>query len=326
MTKILFFLVLFSGFSFGQSFEPAPDSIGTIAIKYDHPSFIAWATGGTITRGFVNINDTTILYDGSNKATFGDLSDAIGMAGGNGTDVISLGDSGSITLTFDYVIQDGPGFDFAVFENGFTDGYMEFAHVEVSSNGLDYARFPSTSEIPLTPQLGNSSISDCRYVNNLAGKYRSGYGTPFDLYELNGYPGLDLNNIQFVRLIDVVGDVDGIHTTTDHLGNPINDPFPTAFHSGGFDLDGVGIINGMLGLKEEQQRIVTIYPNPADDVMTIEFLGDFELNVIDVVGNRITTFEHHNMSTLNISQLAAGVYFIQVNDSENTPAQSFMKR
>lgn len=326
MTKFLFLITFLSGFSFGQSFDPAPDSAGTIAIKYDHPSFIAWATGGTITRGFVNINDTTITYDEDNRASYGDLSDALGMAGGNGTDVISLGDSGIATLTFDYVIQDGPGFDFAVFENGFTDGYMEFAHVEVSSNGLDYARFPSTSEIPLNPQLNNASISNCRYVNNLAGKYRSGYGTPFDLSELIGYPGLDVNNIQFVRLIDVVGDVDGIHTTTDNLGNPINDPFPTAFHSGGFDIDGVGIINGMLGLKEESKFHLSVYPNPAKDLITIQFPGNFELRVLDVIGNTIAAFSHHDLSTFDISELVSGVYFIQVHGSGNSATQSFMKR
>ncbi len=326
MTKFLYLITFLSSVSFGQSFDPSPDSVGTIAIKYDHPSFIAWATGGIITRGFVNINDTTITYDDDNRASYGDLSDALGMAGGNGTDVISLGDSGIATLTFDYVIQDGPGFDFAVFENGFTDGYMEFAHVEVSSNGLDFARFPSTSEIPLSPQLSNASISDCRYVNNLAGKYRSGYGTPFDLSELIGYPGLDVNNVQFVRLIDVVGDVDGIHTTTDYQGNPINDPFPTAFHSGGFDIDGVGIINGMLGLKEESNLQISVYPNPAQDLITIQFPGNFKLTVVDLVGNTITEFTHHDLSTLDVSELASGVYFIQVSGSGNLFTQSFMKR
>lgn len=310
MTKFLFLITFFSSVSFGQSFDPAPDSVGTIAIKYDHPSFIAWATGGTITRGFVNINDTTITYDNDNRASYGDLSDALGMAGGNGTDVISLGDSGIATLTFDYVIQDGPGFDFAVFENGFTDGYMEFAHVEVSSNGLDYARFPSTSEIPLSPQLGNSSISDCRYVNNLAGKYRSGYGTPFDLSELIGYPGLDVNNIQFVRLIDVVGDVDGIHTTTDHQDNPINDPFPTAFHSGGFDIDGIGIINGMLGLKEKSELLVSVYPNPASQHTTLIVSGKYTVRLYTLTGVEIMNYEHWNESSLNCSNLAKGTYLL----------------
>lgn len=324
MTKFLFFLAFFSGFAFGQSFDPAPDSVGTIAIKYDNPSFIAWATGGTVTRGFVNINDTTITYDGDNRASYGDLSDATGMAGGNGTDVLSLGDSGVVTLTFDYVIQDGPGFDFAVFENGFTDGYMEFAHVEVSSNGLDYARFPSTSEIPLSPQLGNATISDCRYVNNLAGKYRSGYGTPFDLSELIGYPNLDVNNVQFVRLIDVVGDVDGIHTTTDHQGNPINDPFPTAFHSGGFDLDGVGIINGMLGLEEENELHVSIYPNPASEMVTVLSEENGTIRIFDVQGKQLFETQHTGLTTLPINQFQKGTYLLQLESNGISSTQKLI--
>jgi|SRR6218665_242997 len=304
-------LLFITNFGFSQSFAPGPDSTGTTAMHKSNPSFIAWATGGTITRGYVNINDTTVTYDDSNRASYGNLDDAFGIA--NGTQVVSLGDSGVATLTFDYVIQDAPGYDFAIFENGFIDGYMEFAHVEVSTDGIHFVRFPSTSEIPATPQASNGTIGDCRMVNNLAGKYRVNYGTPFDLNELEGSLNLDLQNINYVRVVDVVGDVDGSHTTLDSHGNPINDPFPTEFHSGGFDLDAIGIINGILSTKEQSILNFTIAPNPATEFITIQSQENGIVRIFDLNGKLLLETPHHTLTTINTNQFQKGIYLLQLN-------------
>jgi len=324
MNKLLFFAVLISSVSYGQSFAPAAGVDGSTAIAHDSSCFVGWATGGTIIRGFVNINDTTITYDDDNHASFGFIEDAYGEAGGNGTDIVSLGDSGIATMTFDLLIQDGPGFDFAIFENGFMDDYMELAHVEVSSDGLHFFRFLSTSETPLNPQLGNASISDCRMINNLAGKYRVGYGTPFDLNELADDPDLDKMAVRYVRLIDVVGDVDGPHTTTDQYGFPINDPFPTNFHSGGFDLDGIGIINGTVGL-EEYEEVVYLSPNPTKDLVHVLFPGKANIEVVDMNGNVKLVSGHLEHSTLDLNELACGIYLIRVNAGNEIVVKRIVK-
>lgn len=78
------------------------------------PSLVAFATGVSgLTRGLQNIADPSL-----GSATFGAAADAIGSPTET-FGVVSLGDGGSITLTFDAGIGDGPGADFAVFENGF---------------------------------------------------------------------------------------------------------------------------------------------------------------------------------------------------------------
>jgi len=163
--------------------------------------------------------------------------------------VLSLGDGGRVTLTFSPPVADGAGADFAVFENGFaTTGtaiFAELAFVEVSSNGVDFVRFPAVSCTPAATQTGTFGTLDPRNLHNLAGKYPAGYGTPFDLAELAGSPGLDINRITHVRLIDVTGDVNG-HGSRDSAGNWINDPFPTNFQTSGFDLDAVGVIHQAL--------------------------------------------------------------------------------
>ncbi len=186
---------------------------------------------------------------------------ALGVATGdhyNG--VVSLGPAGEITLTFDTPIGNGLGADFAVYENAYWTTYFggglfaELAFVDVSSDGSYWARFPSVS---LTPDPSGLPPVDRMYmpidptdVDNLAGKhpnnaYNSGIseGTPFDLDDLMGDAGvgqglIDLNDISFVRLVDIIGDGSAL----DSLGDPIYDAWPT-YGSGGFDLEAVGVIN-----------------------------------------------------------------------------------
>ena len=50
---------------------------------------------------------------------------------------------------------------------------------------------------------------------------------------------VDLQNIAYVRIVDIVGD----GTSLDSRGEPIYDPYPTA-GSAGFDLDAIGVSNG----------------------------------------------------------------------------------
>lgn len=314
MNKFLLILVLFPGILRAQNFHPAPGNAGTNAIKKDSSCFVGWATGGTVTRGFVDIADTTTMASGSNRASFGNINNVFGPATGSATDVLSLGDSGVATLTFGQFIMDGPGYDFAVFENGFTDNYIEMAHVEVSSDGVHFFRFPSTTEVPLTPQSSNSTYTDCRMINNLAGKYRAGYGTPFDLSELPNDPDLNKSAVKFVRVIDVIGAVSG-HTTSDQFGTIINDPYPTPFESGGFDLEAIGIINATLGLDDLELLAVTAFPNPATDQVQINLAGKADLNLYSPDGRLLLTKDHLDSSTISLAEFAPGMIHLLVTQN-----------
>jgi hypothetical protein len=54
---------------------------------------------------------------------------------------------------------------------------------------------------------------------------------------------LDVTRITHVRIIDVVGAIDPAFGRLDSSGRIINDPWPTAFSSSGFDLDAVGVLH-----------------------------------------------------------------------------------
>lgn len=232
--------VVVSG-SVAGPFAPPAGQGGSEAVAATTP--IAWATKvESLTRGPQNISNP-----GLGLASFGAETNALGAANattGNGTTVVSLGDGGQITVGFQWAITDGPGADFAVFENGVTDTFLELGFVEVSSNGSDFFRFASVSLTPTDTQVGSFGALDATNLDNLAGKYRAGFGTPFDLAELAGVsPLLDIYHVRYVRIVDVVGSIDPAYATFDSQGHKVNDPWPTAFASGGFDLDAVGVLN-----------------------------------------------------------------------------------
>ena len=215
---------------------------GCDAIKADSSAFVAWATGITVVRGPRDISNPN-----SQPATTGADSNALGMPTlSNTSDVVCLGDGGMATLTFARPIRNGEGPDFAVFENSFGDSFLELAFVEVSSDGERFVRFPATSLTPTDVQTDTYGSTDPTMINNLAGKYRIGYGTPFDLEELRDSTGIDIDSIVYVRVIDVVGSVDPQYATYDAFGHMVNDPWPTPFPAGGFDLTGVGVIHELI--------------------------------------------------------------------------------
>lgn len=193
--------------------------------------------------------------------------------------VLSLGNGGSIVLTFAAPIEDGPGPDFAVFENGFntdpsffvgtpregdtnTYTFAELATVEVSSDGASWVLFPVTYlnsnllfAVPVC-RTNHFSSQDVTALHNLAGKHVLAYGTAFDLEEVQQDPrvldgSVNLNDIRYIRLMDVVGD----GSRVDANGRPIYDPYylsdcdstnivpAPASSTDGFDLRGVAVLN-----------------------------------------------------------------------------------
>ncbi len=207
-------------------YPPAAGQPGSTAVAKNDPNIVAWATGWT-----------NYLVGSGCDPSWQTPEKALGPAQGTSTDIVCLGNGGQITLTFDVWIVDGPGWDFAVFENSFSDTFLELAFVEVSSNGVDYFRFPNAS-LTASPVGGFGSV-DPTNIDNLAGKYRAGFGTPFDLAQLAGVsPLLNVQAISHVKIVDIVGDGSAL----DSFGRPIYDPHPTS-GSGGFDLEAVGVIN-----------------------------------------------------------------------------------
>lgn len=315
MKQILLLAILFFFVPniFGQ-FAPKVGEAGSTAISKDSSIFLNWANQCKIVRGLQNITDTTLGY-----ASVGDSLSAIGKAGENG--VVSLGDGGFAICTFPQPITNGSGYDFAVFENSFDDSFLELAFVEVSSDGINFFRFPAHSLIDTLIQTASFGLTDATKINNLAGKYRGGYGTPFDLEELAGTPDLDIQNITHVKVIDVVGSIENKFATRDAFGNKVNDPFPTPFPSGGFDLDAIGVINQLSTTSIlEIADFSLVFPNPVmkGKQVFVNKTDSEKLNLYNLQGKEIS---NSTTSAIEIPEsLNSGIYvlFIQTKEHSST--------
>lgn len=247
-----------------------------------NPMFRGWATA---VESYEPTPGVGVDWDDPNKA--------LGPATGNHIDIVSLGDlnqsqinggvePGEITLVFGDPcdsndpnhIRDVNGYDFVIFENGFISNFTnpiygfvrgeifaELGYVEVSSNGSDFVRFaPVSLTGGRVGVLGTIDITD---VFNLAGKHPNGYGectgTAFDLSEIADDPNVvsgivDINNISYVRIIDVPGSGDFNDMAVEHIDpnswpvwdyhvsdDSIYDAWET-FDSGGVDLEAIGVL------------------------------------------------------------------------------------
>ncbi len=263
-----------------------------------NPIFRSWASG------YINY-----LPAGSVDADWTNPNKALGVVTGDNGDIVSLGDlspeqisnsisPGEITLVFGDPnqthspehIRDMSGWDFVVFENGFSppdsnDIFAELGYVEVSSDGAHFARFPSVS---LTKEsVGGYGSIDSSNLHNLAGKHPNSYGecvgTPFDLSDLLDNAAVvsgdvDLSDICYVRIVDIPGSGDFYDEATSNIdpnsiGNwasyssrhPIFDAWQT-YGSGGFDLEAIGVLN-------EQKYLADInLDGIVDSLDLVEFL------------------------------------------------------
>lgn len=325
LSFLLLMSFLYSGVLRAQ-FPPQAPEPGNDAISKDDPRIMGWATGCTVQRGWKDIADTTL-----GKTTSGNENSVIGSPD---LDALSLGDGGVATVTFGYPIKDGVGPDFAVFENGFAnptngyEAYLEFAFVAVSSDGIHFVTFPATSLTQDTAQVTNFTYMDARLVNNLAGKYANGYGTPFDLSELADSPNLDLQNIRYVRITDVVGSINPEYARYDHEGHIINDPFPTPYPTGGFDLNAIAVLNeSPTGIAfSDLKNQFKVWPVPARDFIFVqpkENKSIFHYEVFSLVGRRLASQAASGRVKINLNGFAAGIYFLKCL-SEKGEVQTFL--
>jgi hypothetical protein len=306
----LFSLIFLLGLSTSLFCQYAPKVgvAGSTAINKDSSIFVNWANQCTVVRGWQDISDKSLGY-----TTVGDSISPTGIAGENG--VVSLGDGGYVVCTFPAAIKNGAGFDFAVFENAFDDEFLELAFVEVSSDGENFFRFPAHSLTDTAVQTESFGYTDATKINNLAGKYRGGYGTPFDLNELANVAGLDIDNVTHVKIVDVVGSINDLYATRVTAGNKVNDPFPTPFPSGGFDLDAIGVIHQQpLAITDVLDFQMKFFPNPVQRGGVLQFqvgkISTFE--IVDIAGKTIVE-GGANVAKIPLN-IDAGCYVLKIKN------------
>ncbi len=312
MKFFLTLITLLLSLTMMAQYAPPAGEEGSTAIHADSSVFIDWASHCAVERGWINIADTSI-----GKTTYGDETNGTGKAD-NG--VVSLGDGGMVLLHFDKPVVNGDGWDFAVFENSFSDDFLELAFVEVSSDGENFFRFDAVSNTQTETQIETFGTLDATKIHNLAGKYRLYFGTPFDLDELKDKPELDVNHIVAIRVVDVVGSIDENYATYDSKGNMVNDPWPTAFETGGFDLDAVGVIHNTATstvIENSNKLEITLYPNPCYNRLSVK--GKYNtVTVYDIYGKGLMQKQFDGSQQIDISKLKPGILLVKAEGEHHT--------
>ena len=83
------------------------------------------------------------------------------------------------------------------------------------------------------------------------------------------------------------------------------------------------------GIADVETQSISIYPNPANDRLFIEAEGKIENIVIyDIYGrHQVTeTPSHQEMTSVNVSNLNAGIYFVKINTKNGEIVKRFIKK
>lgn len=80
-----------------------------------------------------------------------------------------------------------------------------------------------------------------------------------------------------------------------------------------------------VGVEEAKTNVFSLYPNPANDDLTIQSKGKStiqSIEIIDAKGTLITAFNPNNtITTLSVNDLATGLYFVKITDKESVSVE-----
>lgn len=105
-----------------------------------------------------------------------------------------------------------------------------------------------------------------------------------------------------------------------------------------YDIDGSGNLTGQIvwmmryaanpfaSIDEKQALSVTIYPNPANDFITIETDETIEnITILDVSGKIVFSQRKNQNTRIDIQNLPSGVYFLTVKSANSVGTTKFVK-
>jgi hypothetical protein len=132
-----------------------------------------------------------------------------------------------------------------------------------------------------------------------------------------------------VRIIDVVGNIQPEWRSEDALGHPINDPWPTAFETGGFDLDAVGVIHNQNNtdvVQFDEKVDFLLYPNPLQSQLFFEsdqVISEFSVHEIN--GKQLFQASDTKSVVVETECWSKGLYVVKVQMGSNIQIAKLVK-
>lgn len=204
------------------------------------------------------------------------------------------------------------------------------------------ASSPAFSSIPTSSLLGGHTVQTNYSRSSMPHIFENSAGQ----YEM--LVGHDAGN--FIHLGNIDGNILGVYDT---LSENFNDfYFGTSAHISTADLDNNGEIDFIIGMVQggvsirtlrdtfttissiqAEQKILNVYPNPTQDKLTINFLAPTQeaafitiYNALGQVVLQTTQSSTNQQYQLDVSSLAAGLFFLDINSGKYKETVRFVKR
>jgi hypothetical protein len=91
----------------------------------------------------------------------------------------------------------------------------------------------------------------------------------------------------------------------------------TTFESGLIEFNDEGIVNEHLGIVENGVANITVYPNPASDMLSIEGNSILSVRIYNILGQVVAEMTGNGSPTVSVStsNLKSGLYIVMVEDA-----------
>ncbi len=312
-TAVTFDTFTLSPNSYYQDNSGTDFSNNGVTFQYDwHSSFGYWL-GGT---AYTNVNDTvngtyTNLYGNITGSAFGGSNYATAQSGA----VISFSNNTTAVNGF-YVTNTTYAWKVIKSGNSFSRAFGDTTGTH-SSPSIPQGTYPDWFKLSVLGYRNGIQLTDS--INFYLADYRAA-GTTNDYI---------VKNWQYVNCI-ALGQVDSIKfelTSSDVGAFGINTP--TYFSMDNF------VVQSTVGVKElSNASNLSLFPNPANQFAILNYesneITELNITISDMTGKEVQqqstqTSVGSNTLKLNIETLQSGVYFVAINDGENSKRIKLIK-
>lgn len=86
--------------------------------------------------------------------------------------------------------------------------------------------------------------------------------------------------------------------------------------------------NATLGVQDFQEATLSLYPNPTQDIISIntDIQNITDIEIFDLLGKSVFTTKDVSTNVIDVSYFNAGVYFMKLSTPSNSVVSKFIKR
>ncbi len=342
-----------SGSLFSNQYVYAiPDDINGIPVRIEDLEVVVFIS--ETTQYIVSGNGTLPTYTGisSNDINLKSISDVNPTCLGTISPVISienLGANQATTLDITYSVNQGPSQvynwtgDLSTFQEeeitlpaiAFTQQATNTLTISVASDDVNENNEGATSFDAVLETIGTIILTfdTDTFAHQNSWDFRDSSG---NIIESESYTSSDDNQLFSYRfnfdadclefnMYDtsgngILGSGDGVSLEDGNglviyaLNSDIGSGFSIQFNS-----------DGVLGLEDNNLEMVTLYPNPTSDVLTISNVENATIEIYNLLGQVMTTKTNSsNQETIDVSGYRSGTYFIKISNQELTTTKKFV--